>query len=459
MPSKQPPPPKKTEAPALPQQRKPPEVEIFFDSRDGSYWYQINGRYVSLKRSDLYMHLRLKGLRDDLYYDGLRELDWPLYAAQNNRMIDYAGSLAGHRTGIFADGSGRKYLVTDEPKGVWDKLDKHGKEPAFFASFIQELLDGDQWLFFCHWLSIALQSLRRADFCPGQAVILAGPAKCGKSLLQCIITEILGGRGSDPTNYLFGLTQFNRDLITSEHWLIQDPRTTTDIRSRREFGEMLKQSTVNRDFTVHMKGKDALTLPIFRRVTISVNNEPENLAVCPPLEPAISDKLFLFRCGMVERAFDPFRKADGEFQREACWQAIKDEIPQIRAWLVKRFRKVPKALQEDRFGIVAWHHDELRAELSSLSPETRLLQLVDQVLFSGRKDGPHTKWEGQSMDLEKVLRGGEFAFETEKILRFIGACGSYLGKLSKSAPHRVSKRVVGGYAHWTIQPPPDQPKE
>jgi len=59
----------------------------------------------------------------------------------------------------------------------------------------------------------------------------------------------------------------------------------------------------------------------------------------------------------------------------------------------------------------------------------------------------------KAIELEEVLREGKFQFETDKVLRFSGACGSYLGKLSKSQALRVSKRVNDGYTFWTINPP------
>jgi len=431
----------------------PSKIEIFFDVRDGAYWYKLGGRYVALKKSDLQMHLRTIGLRDDIYFDGLRELDWPLWNSQLHAMIDYAGSLAGHRVGLFTDGSSRKFLVTDEANGPWQTVPKQIEEPPLFAALVQELLPGDQATFFCYWLAIALRSLRRVDFRPGQVVILAGPAGCGKSLLQTIITEILGGRAANPFRYMMGLTQFNKDLASAEHWQIEDPQTTTDIRTRRQFGAMLKECTVNRDFSIHQKGKDALSLPIFRRVSISVNDEPENLAVCPPLDPSIQDKVFLFHCAKVEKAFAPFRTDGGELDRAKLWEAVQAEVPAIRNWLLKAFKSIPKNVRDDRFGVTFWHHPDLLAELSALAPETRLLQLIDSVLYPPKSDAVARPWEGKAIELEQELRRSEFAFEVEKVLRFFGACGSYLGKLARSQAQRVSKRVHDGYTLWTINPP------
>jgi len=237
----------------------------------------------------------------------------------------------------------------------------------------------------------------------------------------------------------------------------------TDPRSRREFGDSLKKCVATRDFYINQKNKDALTLQLFRRVTCSINNESENVARIPPMDPSMQDKVFLFLCAKVEKAFEEFRvvegtpsllketRGDGELDRAAVWQRIREEVPGIRAWLLAKLKNIPKDLRDDRYGIRAWHHPDLLSELSALAPETRLLQLIDQKMFS--EEGPHSNWEGKAIELEALLRDGKFAYETEKILRYSGACGSYLGKLLKSQSKRISKHVRDGYTFWTIQPP------
>jgi hypothetical protein len=106
-------------------ERKPPaDIEVFFDVRDQSYWLEVSGRFVSLKKSDLKMHLIALGMEEKHWHDAdqgrLDEFTWILWNAHRTRKIDFAGALAGHRKGIFTDGSGRCYLVTDEAMGVFD---------------------------------------------------------------------------------------------------------------------------------------------------------------------------------------------------------------------------------------------------------------------------------------------------------------------------------------------------
>jgi hypothetical protein len=99
---------------------KPPEhVLLYWDKRDGSYWHRLNGAFIAMGKSDLSMQMKGLDLSDWFIFDGQREMDWPLWRAQMERMVDYAGPMAGHRVGVFTDGGQRSFLVTNEPHGIF----------------------------------------------------------------------------------------------------------------------------------------------------------------------------------------------------------------------------------------------------------------------------------------------------------------------------------------------------
>lgn len=437
---------------------------VFFDARDGSYWFQVNGRFLPLSTRSLGNHFAMLGVNKmPVLGLNIRQCDWPIYNAEVNNVVDYAGPLAGYRAGLHKQ-KGKSYLVTEEPQGVWDDFPKDGT-PKFFLEFVQELLPEDQWVHFCYWLALGLQSLRNGDFRPGQCVILAGPAQCGKSLLQYIITQVYGGRSASPFDYMFGSTSFNFDLIQAEHWMWEDPPTSTDIRTRREFGERMKECVNNDQFKAHKKNKDGEMVRIFRRNSGSINNEPEHLAQVPPMEEGTRDKIFLFKCSVARDCLRRFVVSQeqavfagvsgetpvkaGQQDRKKLLATIAAELPVLRGWLLRMFTNVPEELIDTRMGIRAWHHPELLAEIHALAPEERLLQLIDSVLWD--EEFP-TLWEGKSMELETALRA-RCSSEVERIFRFVNACGAYLGKLLRRHPHRISSRKKDGYTLWKILPP------
>src|SRR5438270_3995502 len=103
-------------------------------------------------------------------------------------------------------------------------------------------------------------------------------------------------------------------------------------------------------------------------------------------------------------------------------------MPMIRARYAA-FPAPPSDLADDRFGIRSWHHAELMEELTALSAENRLLQIIDQVYFTGAPasfDSSLTSRGVKAMELEQALRKSDFSFACEKLLSYSGACGSHL---------------------------------
>ena len=458
---------------------KPPEhVEVFYCVLDGAYWMKLNGRFVPLSGSDLKLQLITRGVQEKIYYPAgegsLDGISWVRWNAQQNRMVDYAGALSGKRAGVFEEG-GKKYLVTEEASDVFADIPKKMPEPELFKAFIQELLPADadgteQWVYFCYWLATALRTLRAGEVRPGQVVILTGEARCGKSLNQAFITKILGGRAANPMRYINDKTTFNADLAGAEHWPIEELRTTTDTRTRVSLGESLKELFNNRSFSVHPKNKQAFTINLFRRGSISLNNEPDILKQLPLLNDSINDKLIIFLCAKVRKAFDRFRvvdgtpslleetERDGNLDEQAMMRAFEAEIPAIRSWLLRVFKNVPAHLGDDRFVVKAYHHPELREQLVSFTSEARLLAVADEVLWGDVKLGePLLTWSGKSSQLEKELSASDYARGIDLILK--SGVGSLLGRLHKTRPERVSKSTSNGYVTWTIKPPPLTPTD
>jgi hypothetical protein len=273
---------------------------------------------------------------------------------------------------------------------------------------------------------------------------MAGPHDCGKSLLQNIITLLLGGRMAKPYQFMMGGTPFNYDLFAAEHLMIEDEAASTDIRARRHFGANLKNVTVSEVQRCHAKNRNPVSLTPFWRLTISVNNEPENLMVLPPIEDSIEDKLILLKAHKK-----PMPARTGTIpERNAFWGSLVAELPAFVDFLLKW--EIPIELRSERFGITHFHHPELLRAIDDLAPENRLLTLIDTELF---KEGNARHWEGSAMELEKLLtdRDASTSYTARQLFSFNTACGVYLGRLAKKAPTRVSeRRGHGGQRRWYI---------
>lgn len=423
--------------------------QVFFDRAKSSFWYcNKGGQWVSMTTEGVVRKLRSDGLSRQVPDGGrLSPLEARLLEVQEDHQVSYAGPLAGHWAGLV-ENNGNRVLVTSSPslvtpaKGEWPLLD------AVLRGLLEH--EGcDQRPHFHGWLKVAEAALRSRNPQPGQVLVLAGPRECGKSLLQSLITEVLGGRSAKPFQYMTGVTPFNSDLFAGEHLVMEDDQPFTTLAARRDFGSRIKDMTVNRDQRLHAKGRDAIVLRPFWRVSFSLNDEPENLMALPPLDESIMDKISLFLCRKAEM---PMPSVTAE-ERARFWDALREELPAYVHWLREEWT-IPPELRAHRFGVAHWHHPRIFEEICGLAPEAQLLGYIDSLLFDSPAPGT---WWGSAEELQRQLCGSDFRFarQAEKLLGWNNACGVYLGRLAHKFPERVKRENTHHNARkgWRILPP------
>lgn len=182
-------------------------------------------------------------------------------------------------------------------------------------------------------------------------------------------------------------------------------------------------------------------------MTITVNDEPENLMVLPPLDDSLEDKLLLLRA--FKRPMP--MPTDTNEQRAAFMAKLQGELPAFVHFLTTW--TIPENLRSSRFGIAHYHHPQLVEAINTLSPEQKLLMLLDGELFTTPAAGA---WHGTATGLESRLTGAasRCAHEARKLFAWPTACGVYLGRLAKQMPERVEKDRARDSRDWTIHPPP-----
>ena len=436
-------------------------VRAFYDAGRKCYWVEnARGTWMEVNETSLRRRLRGAGLRlKAAEGELLSEVNAKLIEIQDHCDLAYAGPLAGHRSGPI-EISGNRILVTSSPK----LIEPQKGEWKMLSGILDNLLidgDYDQRDYVLGWLKVSYEALRARVLRPGQAMVLAGPKNCGKSLLQTLFTEILGGRCAKPYRYMSGGTPFNAELFGAEHLMIEDEHSSTDIRARRALGSHIKQLTVNQTQSCHDKGRRAVTLTPFWRVSISVNDEPEAMMVLPPMSDSendsLSDKLFLLR---AMKAAMPMPTEEHN-QRTAFWQQLVSELPAFLHFLESS--QIPDQLRDGRFGVKTWHHPKLLAALNALAPETRLLALIDEELFSEEKVAEGVTiaekrelWRGTAEQLERRLFASDFKIEAQRLLTFPTATGTYLGRLAKGGD-RVRPDRSANSRGWIIRPPGEVP--
>lgn len=419
--------------------------EAYFDSTRRSFWaLNARGEWTDISETSLKRRLRLAGYHRKEPEDGtLSPLDKRILDLETQHDVHWAGQLAGFMPGVHLV-EGQRILVT---RGFVFPGRKDVKFPTL-SKFLKELL-ADQVPYFNGWIKSAVASLLAGpQFTPGQALAIAGGSGCGKSLLQQIITQILGGRVRKPYRYLTGMTSFNQELLEGEHLCIEDEAASTDIRIRREFGANVKNMIVNHVQSYHPKNRPAVSLTPFWRVSVTLNDEAENLMVLPPFDESLRDKFMLFK---ASPASFPWKEPDKEIQGK-FWATLCEEIPGYLHWL-HRWR-IPEALRDSRYGVVAYSHPDLLDDVDNLSPELRLLSLIDMH----KPWGKVREWRGTTEEFERHMREtDQRTGEVARLLSWSQACGQYLARLAKKRPERVEGiRGAKNRKTWIIHEPPPE---
>lgn len=437
---RKPPTPKPTKAPKKspsesretePPPRSPDDVEVHYDAEKKNFWaMNATGEWQELTKASLGLILRASFFSPhDRSTDTLSALERKFMHVIQHNNVHYAGRVSGWQTGLHTI-CGNRVLVTRGPKLP---TPKRGPFPLI-RQFIHDLL-GSQSKFFYGWMKHAYLSLAKgAPFAPGQMLAVAGPVACGKSVLQNLITEMLGGRAAKPYRYMSGQTAFNGDLIEAEHLMIEDDVEGRDLRTRRHFGAMIKTTCVNRDQSAHCKGRPAFSIQPFWRLTMTLNDEAERLMLLPPLDGDVRDKIILLKANKVKLPY-PSRKLP---DYHAYFAALKAEVPAfldaMRRW------SIPPTIADERFGVATYHDPELVARVAALSPEGKMWSII---LESGMLDEYREGWLGSSEDVEKILLASSLSAQVRDLLHYPTACGVYLSRLRVSMPDHVTSHPVG----------------
>lgn len=413
----------------------------YFDSGRNSYLIQNSrGGWVTINETQLKRQLkpflRTKPNADEI----LSPLETHLNRLQTEFDVAYAGPLAGHWPGVL-EYEGRRLLVTESPTVI---VSKPGPWPIFSQVIDNLLIDecADQRPYFYGWLKVAREALISRSLRPAPVLVLAGKRDCGKSLLQNLITPLLGNRAAKPYGWMTQATDFNGELFGAEHLIIEDEAASTDLRARRNFAAALKNVTVNTVQKCHAKNRTGISLQPFWRTTLTVNDEPENLMVLPPLDESLTDKIILLRANKR-----PMPMPTGTMEeRSDFMRTILAELPAFCAFLESW--EIPENLRSQRFGVTHYHHPELLKAIDDLAPETRLWQLIEGEILIATD-----QWTGTAAELEKRLTDSDSGstYEARKLFTFNTACGVYLGRLAQKRPEQVLKDRTPDSRKWTLR--------
>jgi hypothetical protein len=444
-----------------------------FELATSGAWYEAGKRHFWIPDSkNQLIPLDEKSTRRWLVERGLSKkvpeesdqspLDKELLSLQMERNVDAALELAGRRIGVV-ECSGKRILVTREAnpieakEGNWELI-----RGVVEAQFLGEDESWVQVEIFYEWCRIFLECLENEHSnSNGQALIIAGPPDCGKSLLQNLLTDLFGGRVALPFQFASGGTSFNADLAGAEHLMIEDEDASDDPSARRRTGAILKQYAANKMTRVHPKGKDAYVVELLNRLTITMNDDPKSLGILPPIDKGLADKLIILKAH--KRTLPRTPKNDEE--RVAFPRDLRAQLPAFKHYLLHEFECSPD-LKDGRFGVIAFQDPELRSRIDGIATEERFLSLVECLLGTLR---PIAETESPksytAAELAGMLIGEDFACREEARL-LLGAhekaavsVGTFMGILKSKRPQLINRRRTASTREWVMNPERAEPKQ
>jgi hypothetical protein len=428
-----------------PRQRKR-AVKLFYC---GKHFYAKNAYKEWMPISDTVAnHYLIRGGFRGFKYDGHMTVATDhLLTIRERDCVTFAGPIAGQRAGLLCY-NGVRMLVTSAPKLP---IAKKGGWPLWQEILGEQL--GDKLPLVLEWHR---QAYLRVFNCGGPllpALAVAGETGTGKSLMADILTRgLLGGRVANPVRYMMGQTTFNANVCGSETLLLDDVPSRMQKDALDSFQGQLKSMIAAPFDSLHVKGKDALDVPVLRAVFIAMNQEPHNFRILPLDDTDLDDKLMLLR--VLRRPACLPQSSDYEAQLK-LGKALEKEIPYVLWHLLHDF-KCPKDQLWHR-GQACFRDPFLIAKSREDDPVSRVLWLFDQLAAKMQADGtifparPKTATEW-----DRLLRD-ELGNEAGSVLdngRNPLSLGHQLRSAAKRFPARVQldkEESHGGVSKWTVK--------
>jgi hypothetical protein len=416
-------------------------------AHSGGIYESVTGRYWITSAEGNWIKAGEKQVKNYLQHD-MKVTGSESTAAMNfitrTADIEYASPMAGYSKGIYSFDDSR-VLVTNSPriirpvKGAWPTINR----------LLTGMLGLAQLEYFYGWAKHAYESLATTKFQPGQMLVFGGPKDTGKSFVQAhIITPLLGGRQSNPYQYMTGMTTFNGELFKAEHLAISDEMPATEDRERLAFGNAIKKLVSEEKHRLHAKNREGvnLTAPPFWRVTMSVNDEPEDLMQLPHPRTSMLDKLMVFYVGM------PDCLPDGvSVTREMFAETIRRELPAFVYFLANE-HEIRRELIKSRFGIQEYFSPAILDLMAGIAPEENLMGICEAGLFpeTGLKD----EWEGTATELSAFLKANDslVSRDATAAIKSPQRLGSMLKSMANNPRYKslVTVRTLQGTSRYRL---------
>jgi hypothetical protein len=424
-----------------------PDIRRWYSSGPTTFWVEnAAGDWIEMGQTGFKefllgnSHRKLRGFKLEL--EAQSPLDAEIVETLVNHRLDYVGPLAGWHKG-FQQIDRTKVLVSVDPKlmtpveGCWQT----------FFEFLSGLLGHDprQLQSFLYWLKHGLEAMYEGRPRNGMALVLAGEAGCGKTLLKEFIRIMFGGGEVYPYSFMIGRDMFNSELVECPLWVVDDEAADTSLAMRLKFGAEVKKVVANSAMKCRGIHRDGITLTSMKRLVICVNIEPDRLLVLPPIDDDIADKMLICKC--VAPAPWPLPMST-HAEKQAFFEAVVRELP---AFIHQLLGMDIPADYLGRFGVRHYHHPEVVESLLAISPEMQMAEQIERELFKSFADG--VSWKGSPSDLYRRMVGPDSILTAREKDKFPQAAwlGRRLAKLAARFPGRYELQRGHASNVWVVR--------
>jgi hypothetical protein len=374
--------------------------DIFFDGK--VYWETHGDRREDTTRVDIMMRLAGRGLSGVKAKGATQsDIERVLDHIQVTNRVQGAAPLINYPKGIV-NYKGRRVLNTADLNPVRPMPGPTGK-PELDYPFIHYFLTGffprPELLpreHFEAWLQRAYRMVLEYQRFMGQAVFIAGPKNCGKTLLcMRIVSPLLGGRTANPINYMSGSTTFNSELFSTALLAINDEDAPSSDGERRKMLAKLKGLVVNPFHTYNAKFEKATEIEWIGRLFVTLNDDPGSVGMLMEVEENTADKQMIF-------AAQPY---NGVFPRQDILEKqLEQELPYYAHYLLN-WTPPAEVISDDRMGVKSYFDPHILELSHQQTFGSNLLELVKVWIRADAYWGEDVKdWDGTPTDLLSALQ-------------------------------------------------------
>lgn len=278
----------------------------------GHYWRKdARGVFIPHSKDDFVTRLKVQhGLHHSrIGREPYTEVERALHFIQEHRRVDGAIPRLFCADDIIQT-NGRRFVNTSAVRITQpaDTEQDFGENFPWLADFLTRCWDQEPVAcvvagqppahardIFFSWFKRFYVSALHGRLLKGQSLFIVGAPGCGKTLLGLRIVGAAMGGCSEASDFLGSKTQFNKELIESPVWSIDDGTMATEAGGHQKFSEIIKRVVANPYFSFQPKFLDQQRAEWLGRIVVTLNSDASSVRMIPNLDQSLEDKVIVLK--------------------------------------------------------------------------------------------------------------------------------------------------------------------